>query len=63
MFLYKSELSSFYLVTFGFVIFGSKILYEKRPRKMLMKLKAGVNSTNVLQAAYTCSTPKSAKRN
>jgi len=36
-FSYESELSSLSLITFGFVIFGTKILYEKRDRKMLMK--------------------------
>jgi len=28
-FLYESKLSSFSLITFGFMIFGAKILYEK----------------------------------
>jgi len=37
-FLYESKLSSFSLVTFGFVIFGAKILYQKCARKILMKL-------------------------
>jgi len=37
-FSYESELSSISPFTFGFVIFGAKILYEKRARKSLMKL-------------------------
>jgi len=41
-FLYESKLSSFSLVTFGFVIFGAKISYEKRACKMLMKLTTGL---------------------
>jgi len=41
-FLYKSELSSFSLITFGFVIFGAKILHEKPSRKTLMKLTAAL---------------------
>jgi len=39
-FLYESELSSFSLNMFGFVIFGVKILYEKHSRKTLMNLAA-----------------------
>jgi hypothetical protein len=39
-FSYESKLSSFSLITFGFVIFDSKILYKKCARKMLMKLTA-----------------------
>jgi len=35
-------LSSFSLITFGFVIFGAKILYKKRARKTLMKLTAAM---------------------
>jgi len=37
-FLYKSKLISFSLNTFGFLIFGAKILYEKCLRKTLMKM-------------------------
>jgi len=37
-FLYESKLSSFPLITFGFVIFGTNISNKKRARKMLMKL-------------------------
>ncbi len=40
-FLYKRQLSSLSLVTFGFVIFGAKILFEKCASKMLMKLIPG----------------------
>jgi len=40
-FLYVSLFGSFSLVTFGFVIFGAKILYEKRLPKTLMKLTEG----------------------
>jgi len=32
-FSYESELSSFSLVTFGFLNFGAKILYKKRAHK------------------------------
>ncbi len=38
VFFYESKLSSFSLITFGFVIFGAKILNEKCARKSLMKL-------------------------
>jgi len=31
----------------SFVIFGAKILYKKRARKMLMKLTPGVSFENV----------------
>jgi len=41
-FLYESYLNSFSLITFGFVIFGAKILYKKHPHKMLMKLTVGL---------------------
>jgi len=34
-------LSNFSLVTIGFVIFDTKILYEKRVHKMMMKLTNG----------------------
>jgi len=37
-FFLENELSSFSLITFGFVIFGTKILCEKCARKTLMKL-------------------------
>ncbi len=37
-FSYKSKLSSFSLVTFGFVIFGANFLQENHRRKTLMKL-------------------------
>jgi len=40
-FSYKSELSSFSLIIFGCVIFGTKILYETLARKTLMKLTTG----------------------
>jgi hypothetical protein len=40
-FSYKSKLSSFSLVMFGFVIFGAKILNKKRASKTLMQLPAG----------------------
>jgi len=40
-FSYKSSLRSFSLDTFGFVIFGTKIWYEKCARKTLMKLTEG----------------------
>jgi len=44
-FLYVSLFGSFSLVTFGFVIFGAKILYEKHAPKTLMKLTPiGLNS-------------------
>jgi hypothetical protein len=36
-FLYESKLNTFSLITFGCVIFGAKILYEKSVCKMLMK--------------------------
>jgi len=38
----ESKLNSFSLVTFGFVIFGAKNLYEKHMCKTLMKLTPGV---------------------
>ena len=38
------------------------LLYEKAGRKMLVKLTPGVNSTNILQAAFTRADPKSAKK-
>ncbi len=41
VFLYESELSSFSLITFVFVIFGAKILY-KPSRKASMKLTAAL---------------------
>jgi len=41
-FVYDSKFRSFSLITFGFVIFGAKILYEKWANKILMKLTAGV---------------------
>jgi hypothetical protein len=37
-FLYKSKFWSFSLIYYGFVIFGAKISYKKRARKMLVKL-------------------------
>jgi hypothetical protein len=37
----------------SFVIFGAKILYKKCTSKVLMKLFAGVNFTNILQAAFS----------
>ncbi len=40
-FSYESKFQSFSLITFGFVIFGAKILYKKGVRKKLMKLMAG----------------------
>ncbi len=40
--MYESELSSFSLVTFGFVFFGTKIWHEKCMHKMLMKLTPDV---------------------
>ncbi len=40
-FSYVSLFGSISLVTFGFVIFGTKILYEKRGSKTLMKLTPG----------------------
>jgi len=40
---FRQLFSSFSLVTFGFVIFGTKISYEKCVSKTLMKLTAGVN--------------------
>jgi len=46
-FSYKSELSSFSLVTnpkHSFVIFGTKILYKKPAHKTLMKLTPGDSS-------------------
>ncbi len=43
MFFVWKQISNFSLITFGFVIFGTKILYQKRARKMLMKLTAGLN--------------------
>jgi hypothetical protein len=43
---------SFSLVTFGFVIFCPKILYEKRARKMLMKLMAEVNFTQYFACIF-----------
>jgi len=48
-FLFASKLSSFSLVTFGFVIFGTKILYEKWTHKTLMKLNTGL--CNALSAS------------
>ncbi len=41
LFSYERKLSSFSLITFGFVIFGAKISYEKSACKMLVKLTAG----------------------
>jgi len=41
-FLYESKFWSFFLITFGFVIFGAKIWYKKCSRKTLMKLTAEV---------------------
>ncbi len=40
----------------SFVIFGAKISYEKRVRKMMMKLTLGVNFTNILQIAFLVKT-------
>jgi len=37
------------------------LLYKKRPRKTLMKLMAGVNFTNILQAAFSHADPKRKK--
>ncbi len=48
---FQQLFGSFSLVTFGFVIFGAKILYEKCVCKTLMKLMARVNFT--LQATVT----------
>jgi len=57
------ELSSFSLVTFGFVIFGAKILYVKWASKKLMKLTPRVNFTNILlEAFFLHRDPKSAKK-
>jgi len=41
-FLYKSELSSFSLITFGFAIFWRQNISEKVAHKMLMKLTPGL---------------------
>jgi len=51
-FSYESKLSSFSLVTFGFVILGAKILFKKNVRKTLMTLTQGVNLINVLLAHF-----------
>jgi len=51
-FLYKSKLSSFSLITFGFGIFGAKILYKKCACKMLMKLTPGVNFANISTTTF-----------
>jgi len=50
------------LVTFSFVIFGAKILYENRAHKMLMKLTPRVNFINILGAAFVPVDPKSVKK-
>jgi len=45
--LYKSELSSFSLVTFGFVIFWRQNIGEKVAHKMLMKSTPGYQGKSV----------------
>jgi len=47
-FLYVSLFGRFSLVMFGFVIFGTKILYEKRAHKTLMKLMPGLTIIFIL---------------
>ncbi len=42
VFLYKSKLSSFSLITFGFAIFWHQNIGEKVVHKMLMKLTPGI---------------------
>ncbi len=54
-FSYESKLSSFCLITFGFVIFCTKILYKKRTRKMLMKLTASHQSFCAFGICSSCS--------
>jgi len=51
-FLYESELSSFFLITFGFVIFGAKILYEEGARKMLMELTPVPPYLRIVRTSY-----------
>ena len=45
-FSYESKLSSFSLVTFGFVIFGAKISYKNARIKILMKLTSNESVVN-----------------
>jgi len=47
-FLYVIIFGSFSLVTFGFVIFDAKILYEKLERITLMKLTPGLQKKSKL---------------
>jgi len=59
VFLYKSELSSFSLLTFGFVIFWRKNIGAKSLCKMLMKLTHGLAILKIWVTTLTLlTTPK-----
>jgi len=45
----------------NYVLALAKNSFEKRMCKTLMKLTHGVDFTNILQAAFVCADPKSAK--
>jgi len=61
-FLYKSELSSFSLITFGFEIFWRQNIGKNITHKMLTKSTPyGVDFPNVVRAAFALPDPKSAK--
>jgi len=51
-FSHKSVFTAFLYSWFGFVIYCQKNIGAKAARKMLMKSTAGVNFTNILQAAF-----------
>jgi len=44
--------ATFILLQFGFVIFWRNSINAKAARKMLMKLTAGFNFTNILQEDF-----------
>jgi len=44
----QKSLSSYFLLTFWFQIFGTNFLYKKCAGKMSMKLTTGINFTNIL---------------
>jgi len=58
----KGFCEAFLKFQFGFVIFWLKVIGTKAACEMLVKLTSGVNFINVLWAAFTCSDPKSTKR-
>jgi len=46
---------------YNYVLAKKALLYEKRSHKILIKFTKGVDFTNILQAAFTPTDPKSAK--